>query len=250
MQAIVSDIHSNLEAFTAVLNDAKERGIETVICLGDIIGYGPQPKECIDIARTFKLSVLGNHEEAVLFDVHAQGFNPRASSAVKWTNRQFDMLGKDRDANAARWDFMGNMPRNYRSNGILLVHGCPVDSTREYVYTTDVRNPSKMERIFSQIDHLCFVGHTHTPGVWTEDLTYRSPEELDYAYHITERKTVINVGSVGQPRDGDPRACYAIFDGSTVKWMKIKYDYEKTIAKIYATEGLDNSLGDRLREGR
>jgi diadenosine tetraphosphatase ApaH/serine/threonine PP2A family protein phosphatase len=145
---------------------------------------------------------------------------------------------------------MGAMQRTYRANGVLLVHGCPPDSTREYVYTTDVRNPNKMERIFSYVDHLCFVGHTHTPGVWTEDLTYRSPEELDYEYEITKRKTVINVGSVGQPRDGDPRACYATFDGSTVRWIKLRYDCEKTIRKIYAIDELDNTLGDRLREGR
>jgi len=250
MQAIISDIHSNLEALKTVLADIERRGIKDIICLGDIIGYGPDPKECMDIARAFSLCLLGNHEEAVLFEVHAQGFNPRATSAVKWTNAQFDMLGADREANAARWDFMGAMPRNYIANGVTLVHGSPSDNTREYIYTTDVRNPSKMERIFAQFEHLCFVGHTHTPGVWTEDLTYRSPEELDYVYHITSKKTILNVGSVGQPRDNDPRACYALFDGSTVRWVKLTYDFETTIRKIYAIPELDNSLGDRLREGR
>lgn len=250
MQALISDIHSNTEALRAVLEDIQKVGVESIICLGDIIGYGPNPKECIDIAKDFRLCLLGNHEEAVLFEVHAQGFNPRASGAVRWTNRQFDPLGKDREANAKRWDFMGEMPRNYISNGIMLVHGSPMDKTREYIYTTDVRNPKKMERIFSQIEHICFVGHTHTPGVWTADYTYRSPEELDYLYAITESKVVINVGSVGQPRDNDNRACYTLFDGSTVRWHRVKYDFEKTIQKIYAIEELDNSLGDRLREGR
>ncbi len=250
MQAIVSDIHSNLEAFTTVLEDIKSRGITDIICLGDIIGYGPNPKECVDLALDFKLCLLGNHEEAVLFEVHAQGFNPRASSAVRWTNRQFDILGEDRDSNARRWDFMGAMPRNYVANGITLVHGSPMDNTREYIYTTDVRNPKKMARIFSQVDHLCFVGHTHTPGVWTQDFTYRSPAELDFVYHITAKKTIINVGSIGQPRDGDPRACYGLFDGSTVQWVKLGYDVEATARKIHALKGLDDSLGDRLREGR
>lgn len=250
MQAIVSDIHSNLEAFAAVLADIKSRGIGDIICLGDIVGYGPNPKECVDLCQGFGLCLLGNHEEAVLFEVHAQGFNPRASGAVRWTNRQFDMLGEDRESNARRWDFMGAMRRNYVANGVTLVHGSPLDNTREYIYTTDVRNPSKMERVFLQVEHLCFVGHTHTPGVWTEDFTYRSPEELDYTYGITDKKTIINVGSVGQPRDGDPRACYALFDGSTVRWVKIEYDVEKTIQKVYAIEELDSSLGDRLREGR
>ena len=250
MQAIVSDIHSNLEAFTAVLADIHQRGVEDIICLGDIVGYGPNPKDCIDMAGEFRLCLLGNHEEAVLFEVHAQGFNPRASGAVKWTNRQFDMLGEDREANARRWDFMGAMPRIYTANGIMLVHGSPNDNTREYIYTTDVRNPNKMARIFERVDHLCFVGHTHTPGIWTEDLTYRSPEELDYEYAITQSKAIVNVGSVGQPRDNDPRACYALFDGSTVRWVRIAYDFEATIRKIYAIDELDNTLGDRLREGR
>jgi len=250
MQAIISDIHSNLEAFSAMLDDIQRRGVTEIICLGDVIGYGPNPRECLDLARDFRLCLLGNHEEAVLFEAQAQGFNPRATTAVKWTAKQFDMLGDVRRENAPRWDFMGAMPRYYSGNGILLVHGSPTDPTREYIYTTDVRNPNKMERIFSQVEHLCFVGHTHVPGVWTEDMTYRSPEEMDYQYRITPRKTIVNVGSIGQPRDSDPRACYTLFDGSLVQFVKLPYDFETTIKKIYAIEDLDRSLGDRLREGR
>ncbi len=250
MQAIISDIHSNLEAFNVVLEDIERRGIADIICLGDVIGYGPNPKDCLDLANDFRLCLLGNHEEAVLFEVHAQGFNPRATEAVRWTARQFDMLGADKQANAKRWDLMGGMPRTYSGNGILLVHGSPSDPTREYIYTTDVRNPNKMERIFLQIEHLCFVGHTHVPGVWTEDMTYRCPGELDFVYRITPGKTIVNVGSVGQPRDNDNRACYVLFDGTTVRFIKLKYDVETTVRKIYAIEKLDRSLGDRLREGR
>jgi len=250
MQAIISDVHSNLEAFTTVLEDIRQRGITEMICLGDLVGYGPNPKECLDLAAEFRLCLLGNHEEAVLFEAQTQGFNPRASEAVKWTARQFDMLGEDRADNARRWDFMGSMPRIYSSNGIMLVHGSPSDPTREYVYTTDVRNPNKMERVFAQIEHLCFVGHTHIPGIWTEDMTYRAPAEMDNTYRITSGKTIINVGSVGQPRDNDNRACYVLFDGSTVQFIKLKYDFETTIGKIHATPELARSLGDRLRDGR
>ena len=250
MQAIISDIHSNLEALQAVLKDIEARGVTDIVCLGDVVGYGPNPKECVDLAHNFRLTLLGNHEEAVLFEVSVQGFNPRASSAVRWTAKQFDMLGKDKAANAQRWDYMGNMPRIYTANGIILVHGSPCDHTREYIYTTDVRNPNKMERIFAKIEHLCFVGHTHIPGIWTEDMTYHSPEELDFTYHITNRQVIINVGSIGQPRDNDNRACYVLFDGSTVRFVKVPYDFEKTVKKIYAIEELDRTLGDRLREGR
>ena len=250
MQAIVSDIHSNIEAFRVVLDDIKRRGIADIICLGDVIGYGPDPKECLDLAKDFNLCLLGNHEEAVLFEAQTQGFNPRASTAVRWTAKQFDMLSDDRDANAKRWDFMGGMPRVYARDGVMLVHGSPSDPTREYIYTTDIRNPNKMERIFSLVDHLCFVGHTHMPGVWGQDMTYRSPEEMDYVFRITASKTVINVGSVGQPRDNDNRACYALFDGSMVQFVKLPYDFETTINKIHAIKELDPSLGHRLREGR
>ena len=241
MQALISDIHSNIEAFSAVLKDIKDRAIKDVICLGDVIGYGPNPKECVDIASKLRLSLLGNHEEAVLHVVQAQGFNRKASSAVRWTAAQFDMLGDQRRANAERWNFLGGLTRSYASNGVLLAHGSPHDPTREYVHVSDVRNPNKMERIFSLIEHVCFVGHTHVPGAWTEDLNYYRPAEIDYVYHIDERKVVINVGSVGQPRDYDSRASYAIFDGATVRWVRVPYDIDKTVAKVYSIDMLDNS---------
>jgi len=250
MQAIISDLHSNIEALSAVLLDIKSRNLRDVICLGDVIGYGPNPKECIDVSDKLRLCLMGNHEEAVLHVVQAQGFNRKASSAVRWTADQFDMLGADKNANAQRWNFLGGLPRSYRSDGVLLVHGSPTDPTREYVHISDVRNPNKMERVFSLIEHVCFVGHTHVAGAWTEDLNYYSPETLDYVYPIDERKVIINVGSVGQPRDFDNRACYAIFDGETIRWVRVPYDYEKTIEKIHSIDMLDNSLGDRLREGR
>ncbi len=250
MRAIISDIHSNTEAFEVVLEDIRKHGIEDIICLGDIIGYGPNPKGCVDMSYGFRLTLMGNHEEAVLHEAQTRGFNPKATKAVRWTASQFDMLSEDKQGNARRWDFMGLMPRVYSQDSILCVHGSPVDPTRQYIYTTDVRNPNKMERIFEKIEHICFVGHTHVPGVWTEDMTYQSPEELDYMYEIDSRKTIVNVGSIGQPRDFDNRACYVIFDGSVVRFVKLEYDYQKTAEKIYAIDGLDDFLGDRLKEGR
>ena len=97
--AIVSDIHSNIEALTAVLEDIKAHKADEIVCLGDVIGYGPNPRECLDLAREVRLCLLGNHEEAVLFEAQAQGFNPRATTAVKWTAKQFDMLGAVRREN-------------------------------------------------------------------------------------------------------------------------------------------------------
>ena len=250
MIAVISDIHSNLEAFEVVLADIRGRGVSDIICLGDVLGYGPNPKECLDLARDLRLCLMGNHEEAVLREAQAHGFNPKASRAIRWTANQFDMLSGDRAANAERWDFMGTMELTYVENTVLCVHGSPTEPTREYIRTTDIRNPNKMERIFGLIEHICFVGHTHVPGVWTEDLSYKAPEDLDYTYQIDERKTIVNVGSVGQPRDGDPRAAYALWDGTTVTFVRSPYNFERTAQKIYMIDDLDDFLGDRLKQGR
>jgi len=249
VQAIISDIHSNLEALQAVLADIRAHGVKEIICLGDVIGYGPNPKECVDALLDCHLCLLGNHEEAVLNMVRAHGFNPRASRAVRWTVTQFDMLTGDREANSRRWDFMGSLAKRYECNGVLLLHGSPIDYTRGYIYTSDIRNPNKMERIFAEVQHLLFVGHTHVPGIWLDDMTFHSPRDVDHQYAITPRKTIINVGSVGQPRDLDPRACYALFDGSTVIFRRVPYDVQTTVKKIRAIKELDHFLGDRLLRG-
>ena len=233
-----------------VLADLREREISDIICLGDVVGYGPNPKECVDLAEQCRLCLMGNHEEAVLHEAQARGFNPKASRAVGWTASQFDMLSGDRKANAARWDFMGSIVKTYTENSVMCVHGSPCDPTREYVYTTDIRNPNKMERIFELIEHICFVGHTHVPGVITGDLSFRAPADVDNTYQIDERKTIINVGSVGQPRDFDPRACYVLWDGTTVEFVRVPYDFERTAQKIYMVDELDDFLGNRLKQGR
>jgi diadenosine tetraphosphatase ApaH/serine/threonine PP2A family protein phosphatase len=107
-----------------------------------------------------------------------------------------------------------------------------------------------MEKIFSLIERHCFQGHTHVPGVFTQTLNFLSPEEINYEYRLSGEKTMVNVGSVGQPRDGDPRACYVVLDDDTVRFRRVDYPFEKTIQKIYDIPELDNFLGDRLREGR
>ena len=249
VQAIISDIHANVEALERVLQDIEKQGIKDIVCLGDVIGYGPNPCECVDLAMQFRLTLLGNHEEAVLNLMRAQGFNPKASAAARWTAAQFDILA-DRENNGPRWDFLGELKTSYRTDDVLLIHGSPLDYTRGYIYSTDAQNPSKMVRIFSNIGHLCIVGHTHVPGVWTQDLTFQSPEELGYRYKLDDRKTIFNVGSVGQPRDLDNRACYALFDGVEIAWRKLRYPYEKVAKKVFAIPELDNFLGHRLREGR
>jgi diadenosine tetraphosphatase ApaH/serine/threonine PP2A family protein phosphatase len=107
-----------------------------------------------------------------------------------------------------------------------------------------------MEKIFALVDRYVFQGHTHVPGVFTEDLRFLSPEELNYRFELPTEKAMVNVGSVGQPRDGDSRACYVILDDHHVTFRRVLYPLEETVRKIYEIPELDNFLGDRLRDGR
>jgi diadenosine tetraphosphatase ApaH/serine/threonine PP2A family protein phosphatase len=137
-----------------------------------------------------------------------------------------------------------------REEPFLFVHGSARNPLNEYVFPEDIYNQRKMERIFALVDRYCFQGHTHIPGIFTEGLNFLSPEEIEFRYELNEEKVLVNVGSVGQPRDGDNRACYVILNDRTVQYRRVPYDFEKTIDKIYPIPELDNFLGDRLREGR
>jgi predicted phosphodiesterase len=249
VRAIISDIHGNLEALQAVLKDVESQGITEIYCLGDVVGYGPNPRECVDQVMRCKLVLLGNHDQGAMFD--PEGFNPSAEKAIFWTRAQLEQAaGGDRAAKEKRWDFLAERPRTYKENGYLFVHGSARNPLNEYVFPEDIYNQRKMERIFALVERYCFQGHTHVPGIFTENLQFHSPEEIDYTYKLDGRKTLCNVGSVGQPRDGDWRACYITLDDDTIRFRRIEYDVESTIKKIYAVTDLENFLGDRLREGR
>jgi predicted phosphodiesterase len=247
VRAIISDIHGNLEALIAVLDDISEQKIKEVYCLGDIIGYGPNPRECIDhVMDRCAVTILGNHDQAALFD--PEGFNAGAERAIFWTRHVLET--GDSKGNERRWSFLGELPRVRREDQFLFVHGSARNPLNEYVFPEDIYNQRKMERIFALVDRYCFQGHTHIPGVFTEGLNFLSPEEIEHRYELNEEKVLVNVGSVGQPRDGDPRACYVVLTDHTVQYRRVPYDFEKTIDKIYPIPELDNFLGDRLREGR
>jgi len=278
-RALISDIHANLEALEVVLADIKAQGITEILCLGDIIGYGPNPRECIDLVMEHcSMSLLGNHDQGALFD--PDGFNIGAERAIFWTREQLESAS-DRANNEKRWEFLGELPRTHRLNEFLFVHGSPRNPLSEYIFPEDIYNQRKMERLFQLVEKYCFQGHTHVPGVFTENYQFFPPEEIDHEYTLGEGKVMINVGSVGQPRDGDPRACYVILeDGRAAKssfdtviyapgeldepsgggappsgavrinYRRLPYDFEKTIKKIYAVPELEPFLGDRLRQGR
>ena len=250
MLAILSDIHANLAALEAVLADIEQQGVNRIVCLGDVVGYGPEPKGCIDLAFGFELTILGNHEQALMEQFKGSSFNVRAKGSLSWTRECLSMLGDDREANGKRWDFLGTLPQSHTDGDILYVHGTPREPINEYLYPRDIYHREKLCDIFRRVDRLCFNGHTHIPGIWTEDMKYLSLEQVNFRYRLTDKKAILNVGSVGQPRDGDARGCYVIFDGDSVAFRRVSYPVEQTVEKMRNIASLDPSLADRLVRGR
>src|SRR5262245_22989557 len=208
--------------------------------------------------ETFTMSLLCNHDQGSMFD--PDGFNMGAERAIFWTREQLESPF-DRTNNERRWEFLGELPRTFRDDPFLFVHGSPRNPLSEYIFPEDIYNHRKMERLFQLVDRYCFQGHTHVPGVFTEGYQFYAPEEIDHEYTLGDGKVMVNVGSVGQPRDGDPRACYVILDdgkgdgsGSSgpirITYRRLPYDHEATIKKISAIPELEPFLGDRLRQGR
>ncbi len=246
-RALISDIHGNLEALRAVIDDIRQQGVNEIYCLGDIIGYGPDPRECLDtVIQKCQLSILGNHDQGAMFD--PEGFNSVALEAIYWTRDQLD-IGRGA---GERWDHLGEMLRFHKDGDFLFVHGSPREPTNEYIFPEDIYDQRKMDALFSRIEKYCFTGHTHLPGVFTMHQQFVSPDECDHHFVFSDDKFIVNVGSVGQPRDNDPRSCYAILDVDepSITFRRVEYDFETTAQKIYAVDDLANMLGDRLRMGR
>jgi diadenosine tetraphosphatase ApaH/serine/threonine PP2A family protein phosphatase len=250
LTAVISDIHANLEALEAVLADCVRRGIVDVLCLGDIVGYGPDPGECVDLVRSRCVKAIrGNHDEALVQG--PVGFTPMARDAILWTRKVLRPRFW-RPGSAARWRFLENLPLEDVWGEYLLVHGSPRDPTSEYIMERDILmgDRRKFPEIFERFDSVCLVGHTHIPGVFLAGPRFVPQRELTAPFRF-EEKMVINVGSVGQPRDRDPRACYLTFDQeqATFEFHRLDYDREKTRQKISAVAALNAQLGDRLLEG-
>jgi predicted phosphodiesterase len=258
MFAVISDIHSNLEALTAVLADIEKRGIRTIYCLGDVIGYGPDPGECLDlIIEKTKWCVLGNHDYAAFYE--PTNFNYAAEQASFWTREVLE-IEDGKEVRDRRWGFLGELPMRHRletklgANTAIInfVHASPRRPINEYIFPDDVyTNPLKVRLLFERVEHICFVGHTHMPGVFLDEPDFYLPDELNNVYPIIDdEKAIINIGSVGQPRDKDSRASYVYVNENEVHFVRVEYDFEATIRKITAIEQLDNFHAERLREGR
>jgi diadenosine tetraphosphatase ApaH/serine/threonine PP2A family protein phosphatase len=238
--AILSDVHANLEALRAVLDDAADRA-DAILCLGDTVGYGADPGPCVELmGERAVASVAGNHEWAVTGQMDLQWFNPYAREAAEWTHDRLD------DECRA---YLGALPLVAEVGDALLVHASPARPDEwDYILSADDG--------FAVLAHfatrLCFVGHSHVPGAWSIASSGRTHERGAVHLRLEQgRRYLVNVGSVGQPRDRDVRAAYAIWDveARAVEIRRVGYDVETARRKIVAA-GLPSMLGDRLRAGR
>ncbi len=247
--AVFSDVHANLEALEAVLADIDRRGIETVYCLGDVVGYGPDPGPCLDrVMERCSAVVMGNHDHAVFME--PTGFNTPAETAIFWSRRQLD-ADPDEQVRRRRWEFVARMPAFFERGDVLFVHGSPKRPMHDYLFPDEAEvNMTHLVSVFDLFSHVCFVGHTHLPGLFTETMEFLAPSRIGDVYTLQGRKAIVNVGSVGQPRDLDPRACYVTLTGREVRWHRVPYDHQATQRKILATGVLDEFLANRLAEGR
>jgi diadenosine tetraphosphatase ApaH/serine/threonine PP2A family protein phosphatase len=241
MKAIISDIHANWEALQAVLQDAARHGARDVYCLGDLVGYGPNPRECLDLLQflEFRVVLQGNHDQAVIGQT--RGFNPHAEETLRWTKHELRTPLPDDESVERRRRFLCQLPFSYEEDDFLFVHGSPRDPLYEYIFPTDATDARKMGQIFVQVPRYCFVGHTHLPGIFTPDLHFYSMEELDGTWRLSDGKMICNVGSVGQPRDNDWRACYVLIDGDTIRFRRVSYDIIRTVEKIRAVPELSDA---------
>ncbi len=252
LTAIISDIHSNMHALGAVVDDARARGAGQFWCLGDIVGYGAQPMECLEVVRELSSHTLkGNHEQAVLEGPF--GFNPLASAAIMWTRSRVETGSESmRDG----MPFLEELAERKDLDSATLVHGSPSHPLDEYLFREDTLEflPQRMEerpklaRCFERIERPCFVGHTHVPGVIDQELRWISPAGCADGYDTEGKSCFINVGSVGQPRDGDRRASYALWDGRHAHFRRVEYDFAAAAELIFREADLPDMLGQRLIE--
>ncbi|MBC5805827.1 MAG: metallophosphoesterase [Candidatus Eremiobacter antarcticus] len=238
---IISDVHSNLDALQPVLEELDRKGMDQLLCLGDIVGYGPNPNECCELLRARHcLAIGGNHDEAALSPVQADAFNSLAREAIAWTNRELSPDNRE---------FLVGLPRERSFPGFVIVHGAPVFHFAYILSVLDAE--SSFERVSAP---LTFIGHTHLAEVYYQNdqgrtfhrkLTSGGVVKLEPSYRY-----ILNPGSVGQPRDHNPQASFAYFDDETesVEVLRISYDVMK-VRRRMRTANLPAELAERLSIG-
>jgi predicted phosphodiesterase len=240
--AILADIHANLSAFDAVLKDIDAQGdIDEIWCLGDIVGYGPEPTECIRLIQERKIvSISGNHDLGVTGQLALDFFNPLAAAACRWTTGKL---------NPVDIRYLADLPKILKKGDFTLVHGSPREPSTEYILSTAIA-----ERNFEHFStRYCLVGHTHIPVAYKQETAAAAPVNLvpEIGLVMIEHRIITNPGAVGQPRDGDPRASYGLYDseGQIFRLHRVEYDIRATQDKMMAL-GLPVQLVARLEEGK
>ncbi len=239
---IVSDIHSNLEAFHSVITDAQNsQGFDRIWHLGDVVGYGPNPEACIDLLREYDhIGVAGNHDWAVLGKIDVETFNTHAAAAARWT------MGRLKDDHS---EYLRGLPLQFQADDFTAVHASPRDPTREYVISKSAA-AANLDYFHTE---RCLVGHSHIPFLCKFE--EREPEffalPTGTPVPLGSDKYIINPGSVGQPRDGLATASYCIYDSETeaITHRRVGYDIAATQQKMRLS-GMSSYLIDRLAEGR
>lgn len=237
--AVIADIHGNMEAFQTVLKDTREQGCTHYVCLGDVVGYGANPKECLDLVREMGMPcVKGNHDEYCSSEEALEGFNPHAAEAVHWTRKQLTEEDKQwlRDLKYVRM-----------VTGFTLVHST-LDAPHRWQYVFD--KLAAATSFTYQNTQVCFFGHTHVPVAFMRDSVVRGGTYSKFKVDPA-KKYFVNVGAVGQPRDNNPKAAYVIYDMNegTIELRRLDYDIPAAQAKIRAA-GLPERLAERLSFGR
>jgi putative phosphoesterase len=220
----ISDIHGNLEALEVALDAMKKRTPDRLYCLGDLVGYGANPNECIErVRRNCQIAVLGNHDAAAIGHTSIQYFNSYAQEAITWTSRVIT------EENLA---YLRAMPLAISTGDVLLVHATPRDPAHwDYIFSQ-----KEAQRHFKEMDEpVAFIGHSHIPAEFKDE---------------TSGKRIINIGSVGQPRDGDPRLSCGLYDTDTgtFQWIREVYPVQDAVSKIRQA-GLPEFLAQRLTMG-
>ena len=245
--AVIADVHANLEALKAVLKDIKKRKIESILFLGDAVGYGPNPNKCIEVlqeivsesTRTEKVSLMGNHDSAVIGLTDLEYFNPNARTAIEWTK---DVLTHENRI------FLKYLPlvNSLKHDSIFLVHATPKEP-EQWHYLLTKQDAYINFHFFTE--KICLIGHSHQPSIIEQSPEGELVVYKDKADIKDKHRYIINVGSVGQPRDGNPDAAYALLNENSIEIKRVSYDILSTQKKMRGA-GLPLSLIEKLARGR
>ena len=236
---IFSDVHSNLEALEAVLESIEKDRVDTLLCAGDLIGYGADPASCLKrIREKVTHAVCGNHDGAVTGRLGLDWFNDQARTAVEWTVEK--LTPPDRQ-------FLADLPYIWKDDQVTLVHGS-LEEPEQFHYIFDLAGAQRCLELQGTL--VTFIGHTHLPGVFIRDNSKVSFSRTGEIQLNPQLKYLVNVGSVGQPRDGDPRAAYCLYDSKTqrIQIRRVEYPVAQVQEKIRQA-GLPKFLADRLAFG-